>query len=272
MKRSLFRFASCRPVAAKALAALGAVMFACGAGAGVGDKVLRFSSSGTDCYADGTKVRDGEWYALVWSPEGSAFAGFNADCSLVSSADSLVLAAPLAEGGRCRDALFQIPEAKAAVLTNGTFSVCLLDTRNARGQVAGGVNGHPFRVNRWGFAEVDASVGDAGSVDVATAKTASTYSTASVQAGACADTLSLLPASVKKPVIADMDLGGEDVVLEVKGTVPYLTYTIESGESPEQLADDTSATEVDGQYGSSIKVKAEAVGESRFYRIKRAER
>ncbi len=37
------------------------------------DKLARFSTLGPDCYADGTIVRDGECYALVWSPTGTTF-------------------------------------------------------------------------------------------------------------------------------------------------------------------------------------------------------
>ena len=39
--------------------------------AAVDDLVLTFSSAGPDTYADGTRVLDGECYALVWLPDGS---------------------------------------------------------------------------------------------------------------------------------------------------------------------------------------------------------
>ena len=58
------------------------------------DRLLRFSTPGPDRYADGSLVLDGECYALVWSPKGTAFAGFNADGTVVSSNDRIVLAAP----------------------------------------------------------------------------------------------------------------------------------------------------------------------------------
>jgi len=60
--------------------------------ADMADKVLRFSTAGTDRYADGSVVMDGECYALVWSPKGTTFSGFNADGTPVSSADRVVLA------------------------------------------------------------------------------------------------------------------------------------------------------------------------------------
>ena len=79
-------------------------LLACGiAFAGMEDQVLRFSTPGPDRYADGSVVRDGECYALVWSPKGQAFAGFNADGTAVSANDRVVLAASLAKDGKCRD-------------------------------------------------------------------------------------------------------------------------------------------------------------------------
>ena len=61
------------------------------ASASVQDKVARFSTPGPDCYADGTLVADGECYALVWSPKGATFAGFNADGTAISANDRVIL-------------------------------------------------------------------------------------------------------------------------------------------------------------------------------------
>ena len=123
-----------------------------GAFAGIEDKVIKFSASGIDRYADGSVVVDGECYALVWSPKGSVFAGFNADGTVVSPDDRLVLAAPLAKDGKCRDAIFQVPAAEYAELDGGEWAVCLVDTRMGDGVPAGVFDGRPLRVNRWGLA------------------------------------------------------------------------------------------------------------------------
>lgn len=82
--------------------------------AGITDYVATFSTPGPDRYADGTVVADGECYALVWSPKGSTFAGFSADGTTVSSADCVVLAAPLAVNyvERALEALPDSPEVK----------------------------------------------------------------------------------------------------------------------------------------------------------------
>ena len=86
---------------------------------GMDDKVLRFSTPGPDRYADGSIVADGECYALVWSPKGKTFSGFNANGTPVSSSDFVVLAAPLAQNGRCIDSIFQVPAEEYEVLKNG---------------------------------------------------------------------------------------------------------------------------------------------------------
>ena len=135
------------------MAAACAVLLSSVAFAGIEDKVIKFSASGIDRYADGSVVVDGECYALVWSPKGSVFAGFNADGTVVSPNDRLVLAAPLAKDGKCRDAIFQVPAEEYAELEGGEWAVCLVDTRMGDGIPAGVVDGQPLRVNRWGLAQ-----------------------------------------------------------------------------------------------------------------------
>ena len=56
-----------------------AVLLCSSAMAAMQDMVVRFSTPGIDRYADGSVVADGECYAHAWSPNGSVFAGFNAD-------------------------------------------------------------------------------------------------------------------------------------------------------------------------------------------------
>ena len=77
---------------------------------GISDRVVVFSTPGPDRYADGSKVLDGECYALVWSPVGEVFGGFNADGTAVNAADRVVLAGALAKNGKCMEAIFQVPE------------------------------------------------------------------------------------------------------------------------------------------------------------------
>ena len=117
--------------------AAAAACAACACRGAEGDGVLAFSTPGPDRYADGSVVADGECYALVWSPAGTSFGGFNADGTAARAGDRVVLAAALARGGRCEKVLFQIPAEDFSAMEGGRYAVCLLDTRNARGVPAG---------------------------------------------------------------------------------------------------------------------------------------
>lgn len=244
-----------------------AMLLAQSAFAGVDDKVLVFSSSGTDRYADGSPVLDGECYALVWSPAGQAFAGFNADGTAASPADRVVLAAPLAKDGHCRECLFQVPAEEAAPLEGGTWSVCLVDTRTAAGVPAGAENGLPKRVNRWAAVEGGVKVADASAVGAprprALAKGAS--------AGVRATTRSEVPASTPAPVITAMEVADGQAAFLVADTVSYLTYTVESSEELGGFSTDKYADKVDGEPGAEIVLATDAPSDCRFFRIIRAE-
>ena len=247
------------------------------ASASVQDKVARFSTPGPDCYADGTLVADGECYALVWSPKGSAFAGFNADGTAISANDRVVLAAPLAKDGKCRDAIFQIPAAEYAELEGGEWAVCLVDTRMANGVPAGVKDNAPLRVNRWGAVrnEVKISTASTLALDGIAAPKAGGRSllaaAAPSEAGVCAGTLSAVPDSVTQPRIIGFEVVDGVARLTVEDTVPFLTYTISAGDTPDALAADDAADLVDGDTAKPIEIETDAVEGSRFFKVTRAE-
>lgn len=241
------------------------------ASAGLDDKVLVFSTPGVDRYADGRPVADGECYALVWSPAGRAFAGFNADGTAVSPADRVVLAAPLAQDGRCRECLFQVPAAEAAPLEGGTWAVCLIDTRTAAGVPAGATNGIPRRVNRWCAVEGGVKVADASLLGAAGTDGARAPAKGASDAGVRAETLSAVPESTPAPVITAMDVADGVAAFAVAGTVPFLTYTVESGESLGDFSKDKYADKVDGDPAAEIVLATDAPTDCRFFRITRAE-
>ena len=242
--------------------------------AGIKDKVLRFSTPGIDRYADGSVVVDGECYALVWSPAGQTFAGFNADGTPASSSDRVVLAAPLAKGGKCRDALFQIPAAEYDELEGGEWSVCLVDTRTVYGVPAGAKDGRPLRVNRWGLVAGGVKVEDASEMSAGTAQgTARLLAAAGAapKSGVRAAHLSAVPDSLKPPRITSIDVGDGEVVLAVEDTVPYLSYTIVSGAEPGNLRTDYFSETVDGETGAEIAIGTVKTVNRRFFRVVRAE-
>ena len=258
-------------------AMLCAVLLCSSAMAAMQDMVLRFSTPGPDRYADGSIVADGECYALVWSPKGQVFAGFNADGTAVSSADRVVLAAPLALDGRCRDSLFQISAEEYAELAGGVWAVCLVDTRLANGVPAGVAANVPRRVNRWGQVknEVKISTASTLALDSIAAPKAGGRSllaaAAPLETGACADTLSAVPDSVTQPRITGFEVVDGVARLTVEGTVPFLTYTISAGDTPDALTADDAAGWVDGDTAKPIEIETDAVKGSRFFKVTRAE-
>ena len=243
---------------------------------GMNDGVLCFSTPGPDRYADGSPVADGECYALVWSPSGSSFSGFNADGSPVSSRDRVVLAAPLAQGGRCRDSVFQVPAKEYEALKNGEWAVCLVDTRTAEGTPAGVKDNVPLRVNRWGGVDGSVTVSSADKLEPSAAAPAKggrlLAAAAPSKAGVCAGTLSAVPDSVKPPTITGLEvLDSGEVWLEVADTVPFLSYTIISGSEPGNLQDDSCAEVVDGTSGGKIFIGTAQSSDCRFFKVTRAE-
>ena len=240
------------------------------------DRLISFSSTGQDSYADGTIVPDGECYALVWSPAGKTFSGFNADGTAASALDRVVLAGPLALDGRCRDSLFQIPADTYQALEGGEWAVCLVDTRRANGVPAGVKDGKPVRVNRWGIVNGGVKIEPATASKLAVApvagKTRSRVSaSASTATGVRATNLSTVPANAQSPTITAMDLSDGIVTLFVADTVPYLTYTIESGPRLNIFAIDGWADKVDGDAASEIVLETESISPTRFFRVIRAE-
>ena len=244
--------------------------------AGITDYVATFSTPGPDRYADGTVVADGECYALVWSPKGSTFAGFSADGTTVSSADRVVLAAPLAVNGRCRDSLFQISAEEYAELAGGVWAVCLVDTRMANGVPAGASNNAPLRVNRWGAVRNSVKIEPAGASQLMFAASPKTRRLLAATGddsddGVRAGVLSAVPDSVKAPKITAFEVSDGVVRLTVTDTVPFLTYTLASGDKPNDLATDSAADKVDGDTKAEIAIETDALEGSRFFKVTRAE-
>ena len=233
------------------------------------DKLARFSTPGPDRYADGSIVQDGECYALVWSPAGTAFAGFNADGTPVSSHDRVVLAGALAQDGKCRDSVFQIPAAEYEALKGGEWAVCLVDTRNLAGVPTGTRNGKPVRVNRWGIISGGVNITDASSTKPRLA--AATGGTRSVASAARATNLSAVPQNLLPPQITAIELTDGEVWLAVDGTVPYLDYTIISGETPNDFKPDYFSEVVEGDGRSEIAIGTPKTPKRRFFKVKRAE-
>ena len=273
-------------IAARMLAVFAVVWCSACAYGSMQDKLARFSTPGLDRYADGSVVRDGECYALVWSPEGTTFSGFNADGTPVSASDRVVLAGELAQGGKCPETIFQIPANVYDELKGGEWAVCLVDTRTLNGIPAGVRDGKPVRVNRWGAVTggVKIEPKDASSLQLAPSGSALRLASASSGgtsssgdgSGATAQpvrakTLSAVPPTVQPPQITAIEVADGEVWLGVTDTVPYLSYTIISGEKPNDLKTDYFSEVVDGEANSEIAIGTVKSVKRRFFKVKRAE-
>lgn len=235
------------------------------------DTLARFSTPGPDRYADGSIVRDGECYALVWSPAGTVFSGFNADGTPVSATDRVVLAGELAQGGRCPEAIFQIPASVYEELEGGEWAVCLVDTRNVNGVPTGVRNGKPLRVNRWGIIAGGVNITEAGSSNLRLAAASTTAGgTRSGASGVRANNLSAVPPNLLPPTITAIEVADGEVWLGVTDTVPYLSYTIVSGENPNDLKTDYFSEVIDGDNGGEIAIGTVQSPKRRFFKVIRA--
>ena len=224
------------------------------------DTLISFSTPGPDRYADGTAVRDGECYALVWVKDGAEFAGIAADGTAVDPETSaILLSAPVAKDGRCPSVVFELDAALAKRYEGGAFSVYLLDTRNAAGQVRGiGANGRAVAVNGYGKA---GSVGGAEEL-----KTDARF--AAKGGGVSVLAKSALPKDAPRPRIKAMKVLGGNVYLTVSGTLPCLQYRpvrVELGGA----ASEDAGQPVDGKADEDVILVMPAKGDSGFFKVGR---
>ena len=233
--------------------------------AGAVDEVfVSYSTPGPDRYADGTRVADGECYALVCTKKGSAFAGFTAaGTAAMPETDDIAVIAPAALDGRCRPVVFALPKAYVEAHRTDVWSVQLLDTRTAAGKPAGLVDGVPARINGSGEVEGVVDLDGAGMVAFGRAFGPARASLAST----------LPPGLVPQPVITGIDVQDGRVVVSVDDTVPFVTYDLSGAETPEGLSrqpDRVAREKRDGAAGRTVVLEVEPGAKARFFKVVRA--
>lgn len=248
----------------KLAAAAVCVAMAGGVEAAQNDPLLFFSTPGVDTYADGTKVKDGECYALVWTKSGKEFAGFQADGTAIDPTNNVVITInPLAEDGCCPETGFQIDAALAAKYADGEYQLCLLDTRGADGNVLGvDATGKVKAVNGYGLvkgASVKVTTGDIADMSgTDPAKTA---------------TESAVPADTPSPMIKNFRIQGDKAFITVARTVPFLKYNAARGATPDAVGknagDVRCAAPVQGDSSRDITIIVPVNSASGFYSIRR---
>ena len=160
---------------------------------------VTLKSEGPDNYADGTQVKDGERYALVYTADPAAVT-FAADGKVTGG--TLILTSRLAKNGGCPETSFQLGSGATAGCTGGEYTLFLLDTRLADGSIAPAVNGKVPLVN--GYAPITGGV-----VKVSE---------------------SLVPEGTPDPKFTNIEVDDEWVTLTLADTVPYIQYTVDGAE------------------------------------------
>ncbi len=244
-----------------AIAALAALTGFAGA---QNDKRLFFETQGTDTYKDGKAVLDGEFYALVWTPSGSAFGGFAADGSLVSAADELVAMVPFAKGGRLPTTKKEIAASLIQHYAEGAFTVVSLDTRKADGTLSTPImkDGRPYPSAVQGYeAAATASAADAA-----------LYAALKVNASIKLESVSAIPDGVGQPKIIGVKKEGGFLVLTVTNTKEFLRYNIAGGATPGTIGTEGKAeAPKDGASSETgeieLRVPVDANATSGFFKV-----
>lgn len=243
-----------------------ALMAAVVAQAAQDDLRLVFETKGPDCYKDATAVLDGEFYALVWVKAGATFGGFNADATLVDAeANELVAVVPFAKDGRLPATKKQLAAETAPHYTTGSFAVILLDTRNADGTlavVAKDEVGRPF----------PAKVNGYSTLAVQTAESAAYSAALGIDAPIQIAAASAVPEGTPQPVITKVAMrqgpNGQEMVISVKGTVPYLDYTAAGADGSAVSA---SAAAGKANADDTIEIVVPAKGNMGLFKVIRKE-
>lgn len=212
--------------------------------------LLEMSSDGPDCYADGSQVANGEYYALVAVAPGATFAGFAADGTLVDAINSRVLAKlPLARDGHCPKTSVAVDE--NSIHAGERVALVLLDTRATLR------SGAAFRVDGW--AEISSSPAIAS------------YGFRSLSGTSGSEMVqSAVPENTPQPRILGIRLEGEEMVLTVADTVNVLDYNLESGVTPTRL--DVSGSAVEPVAGNTqraieLRVRMDEGANCGFFRV-----
>lgn len=221
-------------------------------------QVVSFCSQGGDTYADGSSVKDGECYALVWSEDGN-FEGIAGDGSAKDPNDEVVYIGAFAKDGKCKYVEFHIAN---GYKTEGKFDIWVLDTRVFKdGNVVSWGKGKNGKV-----IVAAAAKANGASISVAVGA-AATFEMAGIQGGAKTTESSVDSDKVEAPVITglsfDRDSAGNNVaVITLDKTVLGARYSILGAESP--MMKDAQEGAVTTGTGEPMSIVAPKFGN--FYR------
>jgi len=228
--------------------------------------VLTWFTMGPDKYADGTLVKEGEFYALVFVKNGAEFAGFNADGTLVNAETSEVLAmGPWAKnwakvGVGCPPHNIQPEADEAAKYEGGSLRLLVLDTRTPNGLPAVVAEGatKPAAIN--GYGEATNTKFDVKGV--------STFVEPGKQAKASLATA--VPPQAAQPKITGIRVENGYAYIKVANTESYLQYNVATGAKPGEFKNLKAAEQPQqGAPGKEIELKVPVTEGGKFFKINR---
>lgn len=228
----------------KTIVALFAVVSAA-AFAGMNNLFITFSTPGPDKYADGATVLDGECYALVWTG---------------SDGKQQTWTYQSAKGGRCTLCYLNIDEAEAGAYKDGTWHVYLLDTRDFAADSTGAT-----------LAGVDKETGNAKVVNTSAAigdaftATGGTFTSASSSTAVASSAYDL--SNVPTPKVTGIEVVGANIVITVKDTVPFVKYTLVSGDDVTEFSIPEGADAANGAVDGEIKLMTPKKDGAQFFKV-----
>ena len=191
-------------------------------------QLLTFSIQGTETYADGSALADGECYALVWSEDG-VFEGVNADGTAKGAGDEVIYIGQIVKGV---GVAFQIAD---GFKSKGSFDIWILDTRVFD-------NGEVKSIGKTANGKVTISKAvkaTSASVAVAGSQGAPTAVAADGSAVVAAPTVA--PADIPALKFTGIKLDGDFVILEAENVVPGVGYTTVAGDKEAGITTATSS-------------------------------
>lgn len=213
--------------------------------AGMNNLFITFSTPGPDKYADGATVLDNECYALVWTG---------------ADGKQKTWTYQSAKGGRCTLCYLNIDEAEASAYKDGTWHVYLLDTRDFAADASGNtLAGVDKKTGEAKLVNATAAIGDAFTATGGM----STYASSSTPVASSAYDLSSVPA----PKVTGIEVVGANIVITVKDTVPFVKYTLVSGDDVTEFSIPAGADSKNGAVNGEIQLMTPKKDGAQFFKV-----
>jgi hypothetical protein len=176
---------------------------------------LTLSTQGPDLYADGSAVKTGETYLLVYVHAGATNAGVRTDGTLVDSVGNAIATTGTAiDGSRCGFKAIQYPA--SLYPADGKWALVLLDTRDANDNVGGLVAGQSEVTTGVNLRSAASHYGPVA-MDVPTTS----------GLGLTSSGRTATPTGVPIPVIASVASKGNTVDIKIKDFSDKVSYEVE---------------------------------------------